>query len=143
MIWARAGISYSLLETVDDGHCGLPRDELLSMAETLLEIPSVILEDAIRFELADGVIVADSVGDRECVFLRRLWEAERVIAGRIAMLREGQPPWPSFDADRAIPWVKGKLGVTLAKSQKDAVRMALASELMVITGGRASARPPW
>lgn len=135
MIRARAGISYTLLEAVDDGHCGLPRDDLITTAEKLLEIPVAILEDAIRLELDDGIIVADTVGGRECVFLRRLWEAERVIAGRIALLREGQPPWPSIDADKAIPWVEGKLGVNLAASQKDAARMALASKLMVITGG--------
>ncbi|ALG70098.1 recombinase RecD [Azospirillum thiophilum] len=135
MIRARAGISYTLLEAVDDGHCGLPRDDLLTTAEKLLEIPVAILEDAIRLELDDGVVVADQVADQDCVFLRRLWEAERVIAGRVALLREGEPPWPSVDADKAIPWVEGKLGVSLAASQKDAVRMALASKLMVITGG--------
>ena len=39
MIRARAGISYSLLEAVSDGHCGLPEDELLVLAEKFLEIP--------------------------------------------------------------------------------------------------------
>ena len=33
MIRARAGISYALLNAVDDDHCGLPRDELLKLAE--------------------------------------------------------------------------------------------------------------
>ena len=54
MIRARAGISYALLNAVDDGHCGLPRDELLKLAEELLEIPTEILEDAINLELGDG-----------------------------------------------------------------------------------------
>ena len=54
MIRARAGISYALLNAVDDGHCGLPRDELLKLAEDLLEIPTEILEDAINLELGDG-----------------------------------------------------------------------------------------
>ena len=32
----RAGISFALQEATDDGHCGLPSDELVSSATTLL-----------------------------------------------------------------------------------------------------------
>src|SRR5829696_7624160 len=49
-------IYYALLNAVDDGHCGLPRDELLKLAEELLEIPTEILEDAINLELGDGMV---------------------------------------------------------------------------------------
>ncbi len=87
MIRARAGISYALLNAVDDGHCGLPRDELLKLAEDLLEIPTEILEDAINLELGDGMAVADTIGDRQCVFMRKLWDAERSIAERLRALR--------------------------------------------------------
>jgi exodeoxyribonuclease V alpha subunit len=92
MIRARAGISYALLNAVDDGQCGLPRDELLKLAEELLEIPTEILEDAINLELGDGMVVADTIGERQCVFMRKLWEAERTIAERFRSLRDGQPP---------------------------------------------------
>ena len=43
MIRARAGISYALTEALDEGHCGLPRDELLPLAVKLLEIPETIV----------------------------------------------------------------------------------------------------
>ena len=33
MIRARAGISYALAEAMEEGHCGLPADELLALAE--------------------------------------------------------------------------------------------------------------
>jgi hypothetical protein len=32
MIRVRAGISYALTEAMDEGHCGLPTDELLPLA---------------------------------------------------------------------------------------------------------------
>jgi exodeoxyribonuclease V alpha subunit len=35
MIRARAGIGFTLTEAMDDGHCGLPLDELVPMAEQL------------------------------------------------------------------------------------------------------------
>jgi exodeoxyribonuclease V alpha subunit len=37
MVRVRAGISYALTEAMDEGHCGLPTEELIPLAETLLE----------------------------------------------------------------------------------------------------------
>src|ERR1700748_3654479 len=46
MIRVRAGISYALTEAMDDGHCGLPQDQLMPTAETLLEVPADIVRAA-------------------------------------------------------------------------------------------------
>jgi len=51
------------------------------------------------------------------------------------MLAVGKPPWPSIDVDKAIPWVEQRTKLTLADSQKAALRVALGSNVMVITGG--------
>ncbi len=39
MVRVRAGISYALTEAMDEGHCGLPTDDLVPLAEKLLEVP--------------------------------------------------------------------------------------------------------
>ena len=116
-------------------HCGLPRDDLLVIAQKLLDIPADILTDALGLELAERTVVSDTIADRECVFLAHLWHAERLIAERLRDIANGKPPWPAIDADKAIPWVEGKLGVELAASQRRAVAVALASKIIVITGG--------
>ena len=135
MIRARAGIAYTLTKAVSEGHCGLPVDDLMLMAEKLLEIPPDILRDALQRELQDETVVADTIGERRCIFLGHLWYAEKVIAERLKALATGQPAWPGIDAEKAIPWVEHTLGVTLAESQRDAVTRAVASKVMVITGG--------
>jgi exodeoxyribonuclease V alpha subunit len=135
MIRARAGISYTLTEAISEGHCGLPEDELLPAAEQLLEIPTDILRDALSQELQEEIVIADTIGDQGCIFLGHLWNAEKVIAERLRILTAGQPSWPSVDADKAVPWVEQLLDVTLAASQRDAVKTAVASKVMVITGG--------
>ena len=38
-IRVRVGISYALTEAMDEGHCGLPTEELVPLAEKLLEVP--------------------------------------------------------------------------------------------------------
>ena len=135
MIRARAGISYALAEAMDEGHCGLPADELHLQAAALLEIPAEIVAAALELELADGGVVADTVGDRACVFLAGLHRAEQGIAARLLRLAGGTPPWPAIDPAQAIPWVERKTGLILAASQREAVRLALRSKLLVITGG--------
>lgn len=135
MIRARAGISYALTEALDDGHCGLPRDELLPLAVELLEIPEALIADALKLELEAGAVIADTVEDRACVFLAGLYRAEQSIVARLDALRSGRRPWLEIDAGKAIPWVEEKTGLTLAESQKAAVRTALDSKVMVITGG--------
>jgi exodeoxyribonuclease V alpha subunit len=135
MIRVRAGISYALTEAMDEGHCGLPIADLTPLAEKLLEVPCELIRTALDLELAEGTVVADRLGDIDCVFLAGLHRAERAIAERLLMLAGGKLPWPSIDAVKAVPWIEQRIGLTLADSQKAAVGMALASKVLVITGG--------
>ena len=135
MIRARAGIGFTLTEAMDDGHCGLPLDDLVPVAERLLEIPASIVEQALTFELEAGEVVADTVGERRCIFLAGLYRAERAIADRLRPLQKGGLPWPYIDSAKAIPWVEARAGITLAESQRAALRLALLSKVLVITGG--------
>ena len=135
MIRVRAGISFALTEAQSEGHCGLPAEELLSLAEKLLEVPSGLVETAIALELAEKAVVQDRIEDRDCVFLAGLYHAEKAIGDRLSALTRGKSAWPAIDAGKAIPWIEAKTGFTLAESQKQAVQLALSSKVLVITGG--------
>ena len=135
MIRARAGISYALAEAMDEGHCGLPADELRALAAELLEIPPEVVDEALGSELADGAVVADTVEGRACVFLAGLHRAERAIAERLRRLVQGLLPWPPLDPAKAVPWVERKAGLGLAPSQREALGLALRSKVLVVTGG--------
>ena len=135
MIRVRAGISFALAEAMEQGHCGLPEAELVDLAQSLLEIPGELVRTALGLELEAGEVVADTLEGQRCIFLAGLYRAEREIAERLRHLAVGAPPWPAIDADKAIPWVEGKTGLTLAESQRAAVRLALAAKVLVITGG--------
>ena len=131
----RAGISFALQEAMDEGHCGLPVEDLVKLATTLLEVDESVVRTALSQELAEGEVSADTIDDRPCVFLRGLYLAERGIAERLLALAKGSPPWPKIDVDKAIPWAEAKTGKTLAASQRSAVEMVLRSKAAVITGG--------
>jgi exodeoxyribonuclease V alpha subunit len=131
----RAGISYALTEAMDEGHCGLPTDELVPLAEKLLEVPQELVWTALALELHEGSVIAERVGDTPCVFLAGLHRAERIIADKLMRLTNGTLPWPRIDPDKALPWVEKHIGLSLAESQVAAIRLALKSKVMVMTGG--------
>ena len=128
----RAGIGYALTEAMDDGHCGLPANELGPLAARLLDVPDDAVRTALELELAEGAVVADTVADTPCVFLGGLYRAERAIA---VDLVAGKLPWPDIDVERTLRWVEKQSGLSLAPGQAEAVRLALRSMAIVITGG--------
>ena len=80
-------------------------------------------------------MIADQVGETPCVFLAGLYRAERTIAERLLRLANGTLPWPWIDPDKALPWVEKRIGLALAESQVAAIRLALMSKVLVMTGG--------
>jgi len=135
MVRVRAGISYALTEAMDEGHCGLPTEQLMPLAEKLLEVPQELIGTALDLELREGTVISDSVGETPCVFLAGLHRAERTIAERLMRLANSTLPWPWIDPEKALPWVDKHIGLALAESQVAAIRLALKSKVLVITGG--------
>ena len=131
----RAGVAHALTTAMDDGHCGLPRDDLIRLGAELLEVPEPLIEAALQTELVSGEAIAGTTDNREIIFLAGLYRAEQTIAEKLLRLRVGILPWPAIDAERAIPWVERKTGLELSSGQRDALRLALLSKVCVITGG--------
>lgn len=88
MIRLRAGISFALTEAMGDGYCGLPRAELIGLTGKLLEVRPPLIENALQEELAAETGTADSVGDADCIFLTRLYLAERGISEHVKRIRD-------------------------------------------------------
>jgi exodeoxyribonuclease V alpha subunit len=120
---------------MDEGNCGLPAEELIPLTQSLIEVPAELVETALDYELGEGALIADDLEGRRCVFLAGLYRAEREISERLNALAIGRLPWPAIDADKAIPWVERRAKLALADSQREAVRVALVSKVLVITGG--------
>lgn len=131
-----AGISFALQTAMDEGHCGLPEEQLTRLAVKLLDVDA----EAVRLAAAGAVrlgeeVVADDLDGQPCLFLKGLHGAERVIAERLLVRAAGRPPWETIDLDRALPWVEARTGKTLSPSQREAVRLVVDAKLSVVTGG--------
>jgi exodeoxyribonuclease V alpha subunit len=108
---------------------------LVPLAAELLAAPEALVETALDLEVSDGTVIADMVDGTPCIFLGGLHRAERVVAERLTHLMDGPLPWADIDGEKALPWIERKIGLTLAQSQKAAIRQALRSKVLAITGG--------
>ena len=135
LLRVRAGLSHVLSEAMGEGHCGLPRAELIEAAAKLLEVEALLVEQALAEEVRETTLVESTLNGEPALFLGWLFHSERNIAERLVSLSRGACPWGAIDADLALPWMERKTGIALAESQAAALRQALASKVLVITGG--------
>jgi exodeoxyribonuclease V alpha subunit len=131
IIRARAGVLHALLGASDDGHCAQPRDALVGKAVALLGIDTSIVGESLERLLSDREVVADE----GLIYLPFLRNAEVEIASRLRDLAARPSSYPDIHMDRAVAWVQEKTGKDLAASQINALKKALSSRVLVITGG--------
>jgi exodeoxyribonuclease V alpha subunit len=135
LLRARAALEHLLDHATTEGHCALPRRDLLEGATRLLEVDEAVVAEAFERHLKDGKILAERIEGEEMIFLPLLRDAEERIARQLRSLADTGTPEPAIDVEKAIPWVEGKTGRKLSSSQHEALRTALRSRAVVITGG--------
>jgi len=140
---AEAGILYVLSELADEGHVYYPYEPLLDKCQKILDIGREIIADAMDTAGVNRrIIIEDSRGmaeetrdDGRAVYLAPFYISETNIAARLASLTRAPGAIRKIDSEKAIPWVQGKLHITLADKQIEAIKCATRHKVMVITGG--------
>jgi exodeoxyribonuclease V alpha subunit len=135
LIRACAGLGHVLMEATGEGHCALPVELLKDEAGKLLLVDDKIVTEALERTLAGKDLVKDSINGQELIFLPHLKRAEEIIAGRIRSLAAAPSTFPAIDFEKAVVWCQDKTGKALAPSQREALKLALTSRALVITGG--------
>ena len=129
---ARAGLIYTLQTEADGGgHCFTMDADLLLHAQELLDISVEILADALAKEYDKGTLVKEE----NRIYLRDLFRAETRVADKLRHLLDTPRTFPPIDADKAITWAEGKMGLRLAPLQREALDNAIRSKASIITGG--------
>ncbi|MGH3233970.1 MAG: SF1B family DNA helicase RecD2 [Streptosporangiaceae bacterium] len=147
----KAGLAYTLSEAADDGHCYLPAPNLIADAAKILEVPAEMIGRCLEeLAAAEGVIretvpaaaataPAEAAPQVPAVYLPPFYQAERALAHALLRLlaagRDRLAGFATVDWDKALGWLRGRTGGTLAPEQEDAVRLALTSRVAVLTGG--------
>lgn len=135
LLRARAGVNYALQEFSNHGHCAAGTEDLIKNAVELLEISEETIQTALIDEVNTGHLILDAIEEKEVLFLAALYQAENNVAKHIQRLKDGVPPWGKINYAEAISWVEKKTGLQLSASQQIAVKRALTTKVMIITGG--------
>ena len=131
-----AGLLFELAHNLDNGHAFLPRRKLLPATAQLIELEgeTEALEDALEALLERGEVIQETVANEEAVYLHDLYEAEQYVAFRLAEMARGEQV-PPHGLDGLIDRIQAEQGIVYAPQQRQAVELAAASQVMLLTGG--------
>ena len=129
-----AGLLYALRHNAGNGHTCLPRDKLLESTSKFLRLPLGNLEAALDELLSSEELRTRTFDGIEYIYLPDLLSAEEDIAARLGQLSTfpTEAP-PTLDADIRV--LEMAQGFAYAPLQRQAIRLALSSRVMVLTGG--------
>ena len=129
-----AGLLYALRHNAGNGHTCLPRAKLLASTARFLRVEPDAIEAGLQEMLQDGELRARTFADTEYIYLPDLLAAEEDIAVRLGELSTFPTEAPrTLESDiRALEITQG---FAYAPLQKEAIRLALSSRVMVLTGG--------
>lgn len=130
-----AGIQYVLDEAEHQGHCALPRTELIERSVETLGSPEEAVVLILDQMILDTRLVAESQGEETLIFPKELFEAEQLVAGAIHALSSKASTLPAIDAESAIEWFERHNTMSLGEEQASAVIEAARHRFFVITGG--------
>jgi exodeoxyribonuclease V alpha subunit len=130
-----AGIQHVLREAEGFGSCGLPIAVVREKTSALLELDYSIVNKNLDYELSAGNLVKDTAAGVECLFLPKIYAAEQFIAKKLLSHAARAPVQPLSNLDQLINDAEVEIGIVLDETQREAVRVALGSNVCVITGG--------
>ncbi len=131
-----AGILYVLHQLTDDGHVYYPETLLIEKAAEILQAESNRVAGVLGVLCNREQIVIETLPDgTRAVYLANYYLCETRIAQRLRALIKTPRQASLMDVAGELAWVQARLSIRLAERQIEAVKCALESKVMVITGG--------
>lgn len=136
----RSGIFYTLNRLAEDGHCFATRDQLIVKAQELLEVEEpeleITLDEMLRTNdvIQDQEIIVSEKNSQTAIYLPPYYFAESGCAKRlIRLISCGQGC--KADLEEILQKVVSQSSIIYDDIQLEAVKIAISSKVMVLTGG--------
>lgn len=130
----RSGILYTLNKLSENGHCYAVREQLIKAAVQLLEVEEAELE----ITLDEMLRTEEVIREEEAIYLPPFFFSETGCAKRLLKLLAAERR-VQMDVDTVMETVMGRAGqgqhITYDEVQLEAIRAAVSSKIMVLTGG--------
>ncbi len=139
-----AGLLYVLHQLSEDGNVYFPYQPLIDKCKEILKVDeNEIIVKAIDSMASDKRIVIEDIPEAgrddsensRAVYLSKFHQCETGIAGMLKGLMQDKALFRDIDSLKALERVQAELSIQLAEKQISAVKNAIDSKVMVITGG--------
>ena len=127
----RSGLIYTLNQLADEGHCYAEEEQLISTAKQLLEAD----EECIRSAMTHAIETEDLMLDGTAIYLPPFYYAECGTANRLNTLANTKEAGSLFTTRFDLAKLQKETGIEYDEVQVEAIRQAIASKVMVLTGG--------
>ena len=127
----RSGLIYTLNQLADEGHCYAEEQQLIATARQLLEAD----EECIRTAMTHAIETEDLMLDGTGIYLPPFYYAECGTANRLSTLVHTKEVGSIFTARFDLAKLQRETGIEYDEVQVEAIRQAIASKVMVLTGG--------
>lgn len=126
----KSGISYTLSECSNDGHCFLPREELVEKAAGILEVDKERISIAVDEMLLKQELILEPP---DSLYIPPMFFSENGAARRIKAIQscKGSAKCP----DSFISNSSEDSDIEYNKEQIEAITLAMESKVMILTGG--------
>lgn len=131
----KSGIKYLLSHAASNGHTYLQEDVLRENAGDLLETEVFDIEDALISLIFDKAIVIEKCEGSNHVYLASFHNAEQSVCKKLLELSQTQFNLALDDFEDKLEKFQREEGIELAEMQRMAIREAMSSGVLVITGG--------
>ena len=129
-----AGILFELHYNLTAGHSFLPEDKLTAATAQLLSVDPATVEEGIGRLLEADRLVRDILAGITVIYLPDLYEAETDCT-RILLSFSGHTFPEPGGLDKRIRSIEAESGIAYSPEQRQAIREAATSGLLLITGG--------
>lgn len=129
-----AGILFELNYNLTCGHSFLPEEKLVPATAQLLNVPGEAVSQGIQRLLEGERLVRQTLAGIVVIYLPALFEAEQYCTQRLLEFAALSFPEPR-GLDKKIRDAQQESGVDYSEEQRQAVREAAASGLLLVTGG--------
>ena len=129
-----AALLFELSHNLSNGHTFLPRHKLLAATGQLIGVEEELLQDGLETLLERGEVIAEKTAKEEAIYLFDLYEAECYCAQRLYEMT-GEELLPPENMEGVLRDIQRSQGITYAPQQKEAVRLAATSQVILLTGG--------
>nr|WP_300006038.1 ATP-dependent RecD-like DNA helicase [Tissierella sp.] len=130
-----AGLKYSMMQASNDGHCYLPKDELIRKTSELLSIDASSIEESIKdliFKKNFHIVVEDDI---TLVYYAPFHQAENNVAAKIVDLSRADFENLEIDIEQKIKSIEKEDSIEFDARQLLAIEESIKNGVVVITGG--------